>query len=157
MTDFEKFRTEVSHQQVMVIGDIMIDAYLWGNVERISPEAPVPIVATTKRENRPGGAANVALNIQALGAKPIICTVLGNDKKSTDFIDLMNTMNIDTRGIISSADRITTVKYRILGNNVQLLRVDEEITSPLSQSDEDSLIKTVRQIIDTTKIDAIIF
>ena len=157
MTDFERFRTEVSHQQVMVIGDIMIDAYLWGNVERISPEAPVPIVATTKRENRPGGAANVALNIQALGAKPIICTVLGNDKKSTDFIDLMNTMNIDTRGIISSADRITTVKYRILGNNVQLLRVDEEITSPLSQSDEDSLIKTVRQIIDTTKIDAIIF
>ncbi len=157
MTDFERFTTEVEQQQVMVIGDVMIDAYLWGNVDRISPEAPVPIVATTKRENRPGGAANVALNIEALGAKPIMCTVLGNDKKSKDFIDIMNAMNIDTRGIISSNDRITTVKYRIIGNNVQLLRVDEEITTPLSHADEDKLINTVQDIIESSKIDAIIF
>ena len=157
MTDLEKFKTLLSNQQVIIVGDVMIDAYIWGNVERISPEAPVPIVATTKRENRLGGAANVALNIQALGAKPIMCTVLGNDKKSKDFVDIMNASNMDTRGIISSDDRITTVKYRILGNNVQLLRVDEEITTPLSVNDEEALIKRVRQIINTTKIDAIIF
>ena len=121
MTDFEKMTIGVDNQTILIVGDVMIDSYLWGNVERISPEAPVPIVAVNRRENRLGGAANVALNIQAMGAKPIMCTVLGNDEKANEFIALMKDADMDTQGIIKSDDRITTVKFRILGNNVQLL------------------------------------
>ena len=157
MTDFEKLTTEVSSQQVLIIGDVMIDSYLWGNVDRISPEAPVPIVAVNRRESRLGGAAYVALNIQAMGAKPIMCTVLGNDEKSNEFVDLMKAANMNTAGVIKSDERVTTVKFRILGNNVQLLRVDEEITSPLSENDENALIAKVEELLNTTEINAIIF
>ena len=157
MTDFEKMTIGVDNQTILIVGDVMIDSYLWGNVERISPEAPVPIVAVNRRENRLGGAANVALNIQAMGAKPIMCTVLGNDEKANEFIALMKDADMDTQGIIKSDDRITTVKFRILGNNVQLLRVDEEITAPLLPKDEDRLIEQVKNILATTKVDAIIF
>lgn len=157
MTDFEKLTSGVEKQTILIVGDVMIDSYLLGNVERISPEAPVPIVAVNRRENRLGGAANVALNIQAMGARPIMCTVLGNDEKANEFITLMKNANMDTQGIIKSDDRITTVKFRILGNNVQLLRVDEEITTPLLPHDENCLIEQVKNIIATTKVDAIIF
>lgn len=157
MTDFEKLTSGVENQTILIVGDVMIDSYLWGNVERISPEAPVPIVAANRRENRLGGAANVALNIQAMGAKPIMCTVLGNDEKANEFITLMKDANMDTQGIVKSDDRVTTVKFRILGNNVQLLRVDEEITAPLLPTDEDRLIGQVKNIMATTKVDAIIF
>ena len=79
MTDiFEKFNS----LNVLIIGDVMIDSYIWGKVDRISPEAPVPVVRVTKKENRLGGAANVALNIQALGASPYICAVIGDDSAS---------------------------------------------------------------------------
>ncbi len=157
MTDFERLIAGVAEQTILIVGDVMIDSYLWGDVERISPEAPVPIVAVNRRENRLGGAANVALNIQAMGAKPIMCTVLGNDEKANEFITLMNNANMDTQGIIKSDDRVTTVKFRILGNNVQLLRVDEEITTPLLPQDEYRLIEQVKNILATTKVDAIIF
>ena len=79
---------------VLVIGDVMIDAYLFGNVERISPEAPVPIVAVNKKENRLGGAANVALNLVALGAKPILCSVIGNDLEGNDLLNLLTALQI---------------------------------------------------------------
>lgn len=77
---FDKFTNET----IMIVGDVMIDSYMWGNVTRISPEAPVPVVSVTKREKRLGGAANVALNIEAMGATPIICSVLGNDDSSKE-------------------------------------------------------------------------
>ena len=79
---FDKFKK----LNILVIGDVMLDSYMWGKVERISPEAPVPIVSVLKRENRLGGAANVAVNVQALGAKPIICSIIGNDQRGKDFI-----------------------------------------------------------------------
>src|SRR5436189_4167548 len=75
--------------KVLIIGDVMIDSYLWGKVERISPEAPVPIVSVEKRDKRLGGAANVALNIQSLGATPILCSVIGNDLDGDNFITLL--------------------------------------------------------------------
>src|SRR3954471_17538097 len=76
-------------QKVLIIGDVMLDSYLWGKVERISPEAPVPIVHTQTRENRLGGAANVALNVQSLGAQPILCAVIGNDLEGQALLALM--------------------------------------------------------------------
>src|ERR1044072_4192221 len=79
---------------VLIIGDVMIDSYLWGKVSRISPEAPVPIVAVSKKENRLGGAANVAINVQALGANPILCSVIGTDADGKTFIDLLQKQNL---------------------------------------------------------------
>ncbi len=146
-----------SKLNVLIVGDVMIDAYVWGKVDRISPEAPVPIIAANKRESRLGGAANVALNVQTLGANPILCSVIGNDAKGYEFIDILKKQNLETHGICQSESRITTTKFRLIGNNVQLLRVDEEITSPLSGADEDLLINKVEDLIAKQKIDVIIF
>lgn len=134
----------------------MIDSYMWGNVTRISPEAPVPVVAITKREKRLGGAANVALNIEALGATPIICSVLGNDDAGKDFQQLMYTHNMDRRGIVISDNRMTTVKSRVIGNNMHIVRVDEESTHPLSTLEEDQLLDRINKILKTKTVDAII-
>ena len=144
-------------QQIMIIGDVMIDAYMWGEVTRISPEAPVPVVAIHRREKRLGGAANVALNLLALGCTPIVCTVLGNDDAGRDCLQLMYAHNIDRRGIVQSYDRMTTVKSRVIGNNSHIVRVDEETTSPLSESDATDLIVRVDVTLRTSHIDAIIF
>ena len=84
---------------VLVFGDAMVDSYLWGKVDRISPEAPVPIVTVTKQENRLGGAGNVSLNIQALGATPILVSIIGNDEKGRTFSDLMDENHLSSEGI----------------------------------------------------------
>ncbi len=142
---------------VLIIGDVMIDSYLWGNVNRISPEAPVPIVSVDKRENRLGGAANVALNVRSMGANPILCSVTGNDAKGAEFIELLQQEGMPVYGIIQSERRITTTKFRVIGNNVQMLRVDEEVDSDLIKADKDTLIRRINQIIDQGQIDVIIF
>lgn len=143
---------------IMIIGDVMIDSYIWGKVNRISPEAPIPVVNATKRENRLGGAANVALNIQALGANPILCSVIGKDDKGKDFIDLLtNKRKISTEGIILSDKRITTAKHRIISAGQHLLRVDEETDFPLSEDLTRQLFKKIESIIIKRAIDAVIF
>ncbi len=142
---------------VLIIGDVMVDSYLWGTVERISPEAPVPIVSVSKRENRMGGAANVALNIKSLGANPILCSVVGDDPKGNEFIQLLEKRQMETRGILKSDNRITTTKFRVIGNNVQMLRVDEETDKILQDEDMKDLYDKFQEIIQTTKIDVIIF
>ncbi len=142
---------------VLIIGDVMVDSYLWGTVDRISPEAPVPVVSITKRENRLGGAANVALNIKSLGAKPILCSVVGNDAKGEEFISLLQKEGMDISGIIKSNKRITTTKFRVIGNNMQLLRVDEETDVDLSDENKKSLFHKFSEIIEKKKIDVIIF
>ena len=101
---------KIASERVLIVGDVMIDSYMWGDVTRISPEAPVPVVSVTKREHRLGGAANVALNIEALGATPIICSVLGNDDSGKEFMKLMYSNQMDKRGIVTSDNRMTTVK-----------------------------------------------
>jgi rfaE bifunctional protein kinase chain/domain len=142
---------------VLIIGDVMVDSYLWGNVERISPEAPVPIVSVKSRENRLGGAANVALNIKALGANPILCSVIGDDHKGREFIELLKEQKMETSGIIVSARRITTTKFRVIGNKMQMLRVDEETDKPLDERDQKTFFRSFDKIIRTKKIDVIIF
>ena len=104
---FESF----NRLNVLIIGDVMVDSYLWGHVERISPEAPVPIVSVKSRENRLGGAANVALNVKALGANPILCSVVGNDQKGGEFINLLKEQQMDTVGIVKSTSRVTTMRH----------------------------------------------
>ena len=142
---------------VLIIGDVMIDSYLWGKVNRISPEAPVPIVTVAKKERRLGGAANVALNIQALGANPILCSVIGVDIEGQAFLDLLKTQKLSQKGILKSRDRITTVKTRIIGNNAQLLRVDEEVEEEINPSETQQLLTLISYILTHDKIDVIIF
>ncbi|MCX7862168.1 MAG: bifunctional ADP-heptose synthase [Bacteroidales bacterium] len=149
----KKFREKT----ILVIGDVMLDQYIWGKVERISPEAPIPIVSVTHREERLGGAANVALNIKTLGAKPIIACVIGNDIKAKRFIELCKEQEILTNGIIESTFRPTTVKTRVIGHNQHLLRVDEENDKPLQNNEEVLLLNKILEIIEQFKIDAIIF
>lgn len=142
---------------VLIIGDVMIDAYMWGNVNRISPEAPVPIVAINKKENRLGGAANVALNIQAMGANPVLCSVIGDDDGAKTFFELLKTQKLSSKGILKSKKRITTVKTRVISNNHQMLRVDEEIESTLENKEIQALISEIKKLIVSEKIDVIIF
>lgn len=143
--------------KVVIIGDVMVDTYLWGRVERISPEAPVPIVTVDKRASRLGGAANVALNIKALGATPILCSVIGKDVKGEEFLNLLEDQNMLTNGIYQSPNRITTTKFRIIGNNTQMLRVDEEIESDLLLNEHKNLLNNIDNIISHEKPDVIIF
>jgi rfaE bifunctional protein kinase chain/domain len=150
---FDKFE----NLNILIIGDVMIDAYIWGKVERISPEAPVPIVSVNKRTNRLGGAANVALNIKALGANPILCSVIGNDEKACTFEEMLIGNGMFTGGIINSSDRITTTKFRVIGNNMQMLRVDEEIETGLIDRDFDNFTSLLRKTFSKFRIDAVIF
>jgi rfaE bifunctional protein kinase chain/domain len=142
---------------VLIIGDVMVDSYLWGKVNRISPEAPVPIVTVAKKERRLGGAANVALNIQALGANPILCSVIGVDIEGQAFLDLLKSQKLIQKGILKSRDRITTVKTRIIGNHSQLLRVDEEVEEEINPAETQQLLTLISYILSHDKIDVIIF
>ncbi|MFN0033368.1 MAG: bifunctional heptose 7-phosphate kinase/heptose 1-phosphate adenyltransferase [Flavobacteriales bacterium] len=150
---FEKFNTLTA----LIVGDVMIDAYYWGNVNRISPEAPVPVVHVTQKENRLGGAANVALNVKNLGAKAIICSVVGDGSKGDIFRTTLKSNGFTTEGLIDSPERQTTVKTRIISQGQHLLRVDEEMTSPLSATEERHLMDCITSIVSNQKIDIIIF
>lgn len=129
--------------KALVIGDVMIDAYYYGSVDRISPEAPVPIVAVERKEHRLGGAANVALNLLSLGAQPILFGTIGHDIESDLFLDLMQQSNLSTTGIIKEDNRPTTVKTRIIGNKHQVLRVDSETTKDINETTKIKLIDTI--------------
>jgi D-glycero-beta-D-manno-heptose-7-phosphate kinase len=142
---------------ILIIGDVMIDSYMWGKVNRISPEAPVPIIMSTHQEFRLGGAANVALNIQSLGANPILCSVVGKDSKAKTFYTLLKKQHLTSEGIIEDEDRKTTVKTRIISNNQHLLRVDEEVDYELNKKIEKEFISHITKILSSTKINAIIF
>lgn len=143
-------------KKVMIIGDVMIDAYLWGKVDRISPEAPVPVVSVKRRENLLGGAANVALNIRALQAVPLLCSVIGNDFRGDEFLDLLKQDGIARDGIVRCPDRITTTKFRIIGNNAQMLRVDEEMDTDLSAEDERLLLGVMDGLLKAGEVSVIV-
>ena len=142
--------------KVLVIGDVMVDSYLIGKVDRISPEAPVPVVALKERINLLGGAANVALNIKSLGAEAILCSVIGNDKQADILLDLMKKEGLKPDGIIRSSDRITTTKFRIIGNRMQMLRVDEEVDTDLNVADSSELLASISNLITNHKPEVII-
>ena len=114
----------------------MLDRYMIGDVQRISPEAPVPVVELKKEEDRLGGAANVALNIISLGAEVVLASVIGSDVYGQRIIELCSENKIDSRTILQLPSRPTTVKTRILGNKQQLLRVDYEVNEYLNEGDE---------------------
>ncbi|MEN8118440.1 MAG: bifunctional ADP-heptose synthase [Bacteroidota bacterium] len=156
--EIDKIFDRFSQMQAIVIGDVMVDSYLWGKVDRLSPEAPVPVVSVTKRENRLGGAANVALNLQALGAKPFLFSVIGNDDAGKKFLKRVENRGLWQEGIFTAANRPTTVKNRIISKGGQhIVRVDEESTGYIEQEMEASLVEAIKKVIENNTIDMIIF
>ena len=157
MIDFKKLFDSFSSIKVGVIGDVMLDNYMWGKVDRISPEAPVPIVALHHKEYRIGGAGNVALNCRSLGANVAILSVCGNDEESERLINLLEDEKIDTSYLLKSSDRITTSKTRIISRNQQMMRLDAELTDDLNSKDENALLEKVKAFIAAEKPAIIIF
>lgn len=153
--DVNALFNQFAQQRILVVGDVMIDAYVRGNVTRISPEAPVPIVNLEKTEDRLGGAANVALNLASLGAEPILCAIVGDDKGGRTFSDILDYRGLSREGIVKSADRMTTIKTRVIGNNQHLIRIDEEVLTDISSQEEQDFLQRIKQLMDT-KVDAII-
>ena len=140
---------------VLIIGDVMLDSYLWGKVERISPEAPVPIVNVQNREIRLGGAANVALNILSLGAKPILCSVVGDDADGENLLALLDKHGMSKDGILQVPNRPTTIKHRIIASSQHILRVDSETDKAIKTSETNNLLQKIKALIP--KADVIIF
>ena len=154
--NFKQIVEEFKNKRILVIGDVMIDAYLLGNVNRVSPEAPVPIVSLQKEEERLGGAANVAINLVSMGASAVICSVIGNDRSGKKMIELLESNSISAEGVVLSNNRETTVKTRVIGNNQHLIRIDSEQTNDIDSSEELLLIEKVKQLLENG-VDAIIF
>lgn len=149
---FEKFGS----LRALVVGDVMIDEYLWGQIHRISPEAPVPVVNFGRREHRLGGAANVALNLQALGAEALLCSVIGSGERADTFAALLRANGLPQECIVRSSSRITTVKTRVIADAQHVLRIDEENDKPLHSALEDQFSQHILKITERQKIDAII-
>jgi rfaE bifunctional protein kinase chain/domain len=157
MEDFKKLFNLFNSLKVGVIGDVMLDTYMWGSVERISPEAPVPVVSLHKKDYRIGGAGNVALNVQSLGAEVFVLSVIGKDEDGDRLEQLFAEKNIHTHHLIRSARRITTSKTRIISRNQQMMRLDAEITRDLDETDTISLLDKIKVFIARDKPDVIIF
>ena len=149
MTDFlERF----NGLKALVVGDVMIDAYSKGVVQRMSPEAPVPIVDLKERFNRLGGAANVAINLKALGADPMVCSIIGDDEAGKTLLRLMQEQELEVAGLVSSNRRKTTVKHRVLDGFRQLLRIDEEDTFDLTETELGVLSLLIRRNLESVDV-----
>jgi len=150
----ESFLHKISNKTIAIIGDVMLDQYFCGNVSRVSPEAPVPVVDITSETYHLGGAANVAQNLKSLGCKPILCGLLGNDNLGNSFLEICDKMGLDTFGLFRDKNRITTVKTRIIGNGQQIVRMDKEITTPINIEGEVFFVDTLKSL---PQLDGIIF
>jgi rfaE bifunctional protein kinase chain/domain len=157
MKDFKKLFDALATLKVGVIGDVMLDTYMWGKVDRISPEAPVPVVSLHHKEYRIGGAANVALNCRSLGADVSVLSITGDDDEAGILENLLKQQSIDTQYLLKSKERITTNKTRIISRNQQMMRLDAEITEDLGEKDETVLIEKVSQYINNVQPAILIF
>jgi hypothetical protein len=157
MTNFDQLFIDFSKLKVVIIGDVMLDTYWWGQVDRISPEAPVPVVSLQRKEHRVGGAANVALNTVALGAQTSIVSVIGTDADGVLLKSLFEEQHIDTQYLLSTDTRITTNKTRVMSRNQQMMRLDAEITTPITTDIEQALLQKFIACLDAQKPDVVIF
>lgn len=156
MKNFQELFKKFSSIKVGVIGDVMLDTYMWGDVDRISPEAPVPIVSLKNKDHRIGGAGNVALNIQSLGAKAFVLSVMGEDDDAEKLCSLFTAQNINCNYCLRSKERITTNKTRVISRNQHMMRLDAEIANDLCNEDQEKLIELVEQFVEKEKPDIIV-
>jgi rfaE bifunctional protein kinase chain/domain len=157
MEDFKNLFAAFTKLKIGVIGDVMLDTYMWGRVDRISPEAPVPVVSLDKKEYRIGGAGNVALNCHSLGSQVFILSVTGDDTEGLLVQELLDENMIDTSYLVKSSSRITTNKIRIISRNQQMMRLDSEITTDLDKKSEEVLLQRVHSFIQKHDPDVMIF
>jgi D-beta-D-heptose 7-phosphate kinase/D-beta-D-heptose 1-phosphate adenosyltransferase len=135
--------------KVLIVGDVMIDRYYWGDISRISPEAPVPVVALQSVSVNAGGAANVAANVAGLGAKPTLFGITGDDAEATLLPDILRDAGISRFTLPKLTDRTTTVKTRIVASNQHVVRIDQETTTHLTRKDADRVFDKLSKAIDT--------
>jgi len=150
--NIQKIFEDFNSLNVLIIGDVMLDSYIWGAVERISPEAPVPIVTVKKKDFRLGGAANVALNISSLGAKPILCALIGDDDEGKKLIQRLDEGKISKEGIVVSSHRPTTVKTRIIASHQHVVRVDEESDKVVNAQEEQELMQRIEKLLPSCQV-----
>jgi rfaE bifunctional protein kinase chain/domain len=146
--DIDGFMDHARSTTVLVVGDVMLDAYLWGRVDRISPEAPVPVVHVQRRSARLGGAANVALNLHAMGARPVVVSTIGNDAAGNDLVRECEAAGLTSAGLVRSTQRPTTVKTRVISGHQHVVRVDEESNADLDSAEEDALLARLAEVMD---------
>jgi len=146
--------TRLRGANVLTIGDVMLDEYVWGQVSRISPEAPVPIVAVDRRTHLPGGAGNAAAGVAALEANSVLCSIVGDDPAGDRLQSALTDCGIDCRGMVVEPERVTTVKTRVIAHSQQVVRTDFEERRPLSDKIEDELIASIRAAVDS--VDAVL-
>ncbi len=147
-----QLREKFSQIKVLVVGDVMLDQYWWGSVNRISPEAPVPVVRLDKTTHSAGGAANVAANIAGLGAIPVLVGIIGNDKEAELFPEVLSKTNVSSEHLVKIDSRPTTVKTRVVAHSQQIVRLDQESSAPLSADDERFVIEAVERLIGDSSI-----
>lgn len=139
--------SNITKSNILVVGDIMIDEYVWGSVHRISPEAPVPVVNVEKESKRLGGAANVIQNLATVGVTPYIASVCGADTKGEELQKDLEESGCNCVALLNSSDRLTTVKTRIMAHHQQVVRVDKEISTPITTDEEELLIQKITALI----------
>lgn len=145
---------DFSNVKILVVGDVMLDKYLWGSVRRISPEAPVPVVNLEKTTFAPGGAANVAANVAGLGAQAFLIGLVGTDAEADLLCEGLSEKNVSSEFLYRIEERPTTVKTRIIGHNQQIVRIDSECKKSLDANVEKNVLKKIYSLFD--KINAII-
>jgi len=154
LSNVKKAIKDFDKASLLVVGDLMLDEFIWGKVSRISPEAPVPVVWTTSESVMPGGASNVAHNIQALGGKVHLAGVVGNDLRGGLLIDELEKRGVGTGGIVRDKERPTTLKTRVIAHNQQVVRIDKETVRNIGDSAIEQMLAFARSIIND--IDAVI-
>ena len=145
--DVKQLFDSFSKLRVLIIGDVMLDSYIWGSVDRISPEAPVPVINVKKKDFRLGGAANVALNIASLGATPVLCALVGNDEDGRKLLQRLDENKMPKDGIVVSSDRPTTVKTRVIASHQHVVRVDEESDKEANVDEENLLLERIQKLL----------
>jgi len=143
-----------ANQRVLVVGDVMLDEYIYGAADRISPEAPVPVVRLEKQVQTPGGAANTAHNIATLGGAPSLVGVVGDDQQATRLRQALAAAGIGIDGIIVDRTRPTTIKTRIVAHGQQVLRIDSEHRCAVSTTTTEAILAVALPLVET--VDAVV-
>ena len=147
----QKVVQQFSDQPILVVGDLMLDRFVWGRVERISPEAPVPVVEVVKETVHLGGAANVAYNLAVLKARPLLVGVVGSDEAGDRLVEELHRQEISSEGIVRDQGRSTTIKTRIIAHNQQVCRTDREDKTPFSQGTVDQMRSAYQTLLEQAK------
>lgn len=140
---------KIKNTPILVVGDIMLDRYIWGSVDRISPEAPVPVVFTKKIENRLGGAGNVVRNLCAIGAKVTLCGFIGNDQEGVEVLNQLKELGVEKSGVLIDRDKPTILKTRVVAQNQQVVRIDREDLQPPAKVLSEGIAAVIDSYLDS--------